>query len=112
LKSLLFLPNNGTALQVRRSSLCVRAPDARLCERCEATETLYPARVHGLRTIILAGRGGSITDEAIRWVAREGVSLYLMCLSGEAFAIIAEAVETNHRRRGLGSSPETVPGRP
>ena len=47
----------------------------------------------------LAGRGGSITDEAIRWIAREGVALYLMCLSGEAFTVIGETMETDHRRR-------------
>lgn len=73
--NLLFLAENGAALQVRRGSLCVRSADA--------SEALYPPRVHGIRTIILAGRGGSITDEAIRWTAREGAALYLMCLSGE-----------------------------
>jgi CRISPR-associated endonuclease Cas1 len=34
--------------------------------------------------------------------AREGVALYLMNLSGEAFAVIGEAVEINHRRWALG----------
>jgi CRISPR/Cas system-associated endonuclease Cas1 len=87
------LADNGAALQVRRVSLCVRNADA--------SEALYPPRVHGLRTIILAGRGGSFTDEAIRWTAREGVALYLMCLNGEAFAVIGEAMEGDHRRRGL-----------
>jgi CRISPR/Cas system-associated endonuclease Cas1 len=93
--NLLFLAENGAALQVRRGSLCVRAADG--------TETLYAARVHGVRVIILAGRGGSITDEAIRWAGREGVALYLMCLNGEAFAVLGEAIEADHRRRGLAS---------
>jgi CRISPR-associated protein Cas1 len=92
-KNLLFLAENGTALQVRRGSLCVRDT--------EGTETLYPARVHGLRSIIMAGRGGSLTDEAIRWAGREGVALYLMCLHGEGFAVIGEAMETDHRRSAL-----------
>lgn len=39
---------------------------------------LYPARVHGLKSIIMAGHGASITSEALRWCAREGVPLYLM----------------------------------
>jgi hypothetical protein len=68
MKSLLFLPDNGTALQVRRGSLCVRGSNV--------AETLYPSRVHGIRTIILAGHGPFITGEAIRWTAREGVALY------------------------------------
>lgn len=93
LKKFLFLSENGVALQIRRGSLCVRGSDG--------TETLYPARMHGLHTIIMAGRGGSITDEAIRWTVRESVAIYLMCRSGEAFAIIGEAVETDHRRSAL-----------
>ncbi|MGA9214241.1 MAG: CRISPR-associated endonuclease Cas1 [Methylocella sp.] len=93
MKSLLFLQSNGTALQVRKGCLCVRDSDG--------AESLHPARVHGLRTIIMAGRGGSFTDEAIRWVAREGVALFLMCRSGECFAAIGEAANGNHRRRAL-----------
>ena len=92
-KNLLLLAENGAALQVRRGSLCVRGADR--------TETLYPARVHGLRVIIMAGRGGSLTDEAIRWAAREGVALYLMCRSGEAFSVVGETMETDHRRLAL-----------
>jgi hypothetical protein len=102
LKSLLFLPENGTALQVRRGSLCVRNQDA--------TTTLYPPRVHGLRTIILAGHGVSLTSEAIRWASREGAALYLMNLSGEAFAVIGETVETDHRRLALASTPTAIRG--
>jgi CRISP-associated protein Cas1 len=90
---LLFLPENGVALQVRRASLCVR--DA------TGEEALYPPRVHGFRTIILGGRGRSITDESIRWASRENVALYLMCKSGEAFAVIGEAVGVDHRRAAL-----------
>ena len=94
MKSLLFLPDNGTALQVRRGSLRVRIGFG-------FAETSYPPRVHGIRTIILAGQGVSITGEAIRWTAREGVELYLMGMSGEAFAIIGEAVGSDHRRSAL-----------
>jgi CRISPR/Cas system-associated endonuclease Cas1 len=101
-KNLLFLSESGAALQVRRGSLCVRDSDG--------TETLYPARVHGIRTIILAGHGPSFTGEAIRWAAREGVVFYLMNLSGEAFTFISEAAETDHRRLALAYTPETVAG--
>jgi CRISP-associated protein Cas1 len=93
LKSLLFLPTNGTALQVRKGSLCVRTADS--------VEALYPARIHGYRTIILAGRGGSITDEAIRWAARENVALWIMCRAGECHAVIAEAPGMDNRRQPL-----------
>jgi CRISPR/Cas system-associated endonuclease Cas1 len=92
--SLLFLPDNGTALQVRRGALRVRIGFG-------STETFYPPRVHGFRTIILAGQGVSITGEAIRWTAREGVALYLMGMSGEAFAVIGEAASSDHRRSAL-----------
>ena len=91
------------SLAVRRVSLCVR--------RSDAAETLYPSRVHGLRTIILAGRAGaSFTSEAIRWTVREGVGLYLMCLSGEAFSIIGETTETDHRRAALAYTPASIQG--
>ncbi len=93
MENLLFLSENGVALQVRRASLCVR--DA------TGEETLHAPRVHGFRTIILAGRGCSFTDEAIRWTCRENVTLYLMCKSGEAFAVIGEAVGVDHRRAAL-----------
>jgi CRISPR/Cas system-associated endonuclease Cas1 len=67
----------------------------------DGTETQCPARVHGLRTIILAGHGASITSEAVRWLAREQVACYLMERSGEAFAVLASAVEIDGRRRAL-----------
>jgi hypothetical protein len=93
LKSLLFLPDNGVALQVRRGSLCVRYTDG--------AETLYFPRIHGFNTIIMAGRGFSLTDEAIRWAARENVAIFLMCRAGECHAIIAEAARMDHRRAAL-----------
>jgi CRISPR/Cas system-associated endonuclease Cas1 len=59
---------DGLALQARRGSLCIRERDG--------TETLHAARVHGLRTILIAGHGASVTSEAMRWCAREAVALY------------------------------------
>jgi CRISPR-associated protein Cas1 len=91
--SLYYLPEDGVALQMRCGALCARAPDS--------TVRLFEPRVHGLRVIVLAGHGASITSEAIRWCGREGVSLYVMERNGEAFAVIAEAVEADGRRRAL-----------
>lgn len=54
-----------------------------------------------LRTIILAGRGFSLTDEAIRWASREGVAILAMCRSGECFAVIADAAGGRSRRSAL-----------
>jgi CRISPR-associated protein Cas1 len=93
MRSLLFLPDPGTALQHRRGQLCIRGKDG--------TETLYPPRTHKLKTIILAGPGASVTAEAIRWAARENVSLFLMALSGECHAVFAEAVKGTLSRRGI-----------
>ena len=92
-RSLYYVPEDGVALQMRHGALCARAPDG--------TVRLFEPRVHGLRIIVLAGHGASITSEAIRWCGREGVSLYVMERNGEAFAVIAEAVEADGRRRAL-----------
>jgi CRISPR/Cas system-associated endonuclease Cas1 len=72
----LIVSEPGVALQNRRGSLCIRERDG--------VEMLYPARVHGLKTIILAGHGVSITSEALRWCSREGVPLFIMERSGES----------------------------
>jgi CRISPR/Cas system-associated endonuclease Cas1 len=84
------LTGPGIALQNRRGSLCVRERDG--------IEMLYPARVHGLKTIIIAGHGASITSEALRWCARECVPLYVMERFGECLAFITEAAECDCRR--------------
>jgi CRISPR-associated protein Cas1 len=81
-----------SALQFRRGSLCVRTRNG---------EQLLPARLHGIGTIILAGHGASFTADALRWIAREGIALYLMNLNGEAFSFPGAAVETDHRRKAL-----------
>jgi CRISPR-associated endonuclease Cas1 len=57
--------------------------------------------MHGLKTIILAGHGLSITSEAIRWLGRENVACYLMNRSAEAVAVIANAPQADARRRAL-----------
>jgi CRISPR-associated protein Cas1 len=92
MRSLLFLDDDNTALQFRRGSLCVRTREG---------ERLLPARLHNVRAIILAGHGASFTADALRWVAREGVALYLMNLNGEAFSFPGAAIETDYRRKAL-----------
>jgi CRISPR-associated protein Cas1 len=89
----LILSEPGLALQTRRGSLCIR-------ER-GGEETLHPARVHGLKTILLAGHGASITSEAMRWCTRETVALYLMERSGECLALLADSHECDARRSAL-----------
>jgi hypothetical protein len=92
-RSLYYVPEDGVALQMRHGALCARAPDS--------TVRLFAPRVHGLRVIILAGHGASITSEAIGWCGREGVGLNVMERAGQAFAVITEAVEADGRRRAL-----------
>jgi CRISPR-associated protein Cas1 len=84
---------DGLALQMRKGSLCIRESDG--------TETLYPARIHRLKTILLAGHGASITTEAMRWCAREAVALYLMERSGECLTLLMDATECDARRSAL-----------
>jgi CRISPR associated protein Cas1 len=93
----------GIALQTRKGSLCIR-------ER-SGEEKLYPARVHRLKTIILAGHGASVTSEALRWCARENVALFVMERAGECLTLLAAAGECDARRSSLGYSPKTVRGR-
>jgi CRISPR-associated protein Cas1 len=49
----------------------------------------------------LAGHGASITAEALRWTAREEVTLYLMNLAGECLSVLGESVDIDHRRKAL-----------
>jgi CRISPR-associated protein Cas1 len=89
----LVLGEPSLALQARKGSLCIRERDG--------TETLHPARVHGLKTILLTGHCASVTSEAMRWCAREAVALYLMERSGECLALLAEGQECDARRSAL-----------
>jgi CRISPR-associated protein Cas1 len=89
----LIITEPGIALQNRKGSLCVH--------NREGVETHYPARIHGLKTIVLAGLGSSITSEALRWCAREGVALYVMERSGEFMALLTEATEGHSTRATL-----------
>jgi CRISP-associated protein Cas1 len=91
--SALIITEPGIALQLRRMSLCIR-------ER-EGENALYPARVHGLKTIVLAGHGASVTSEALRWCSRENVALYVMERSGECLTLLAAAGECDARRSAI-----------
>jgi hypothetical protein len=89
----LIIAEPGVALQNRKGSLCIRGR--------EGIETHYPARIHGRKTIVLAGLGSSITSEALRWCTREGVALYVMERSGECVAAFADPLEAGSRRAAL-----------
>ena len=93
MRSFLFLPLSGVALQSRRGALCARQADG--------DEALYQPRVHGLRSIIIAGRGASIRSVAIYWCKREGVSLYVLDRAGACIAVLTDAPECDGRRRAL-----------
>ena len=90
---LYYLPEDGVALQMRRGALAARGADG--------AARLFEPRVHGLRTILLAGHGASISSEAIRWCAREGVSLYVAERNGECMALFANATFADGRRKAL-----------
>ena len=92
-RSLYYLPEDGVALQMRRGALAARGADGAV--------RLFEPRVHGLRTILLAGHGASISSEAIRWCAREGVSLYVAERNGECMALFANATFADGRRKAL-----------
>ena len=90
---LYYLPEDRVALQMRRGALAARGADGAV--------RLFEPRVHGLRTILLAGHGASISSEAIRWCAREGVSLYVAERNGECMALFANATFADGRRKAL-----------
>ena len=90
---LYYVPEDGIALQMRRGAVCARAPDS--------TVRLFEPRVHGLRIIILAGHGASITSEAIGWCGREGVGLYVMERNGDCAALFADTPLIDGRRKAL-----------
>ena len=94
MRSLLFIDEPSIGIRAWGGSLV-------LWRKGHPEPLVFPPRIHHLRTIILAGHGASISIEALRWLAREGVALYLMERSGECLALFAAAPETDGRRRSL-----------
>ncbi len=77
---LAFIDAAGSALQIRRHALCVRFPDG--------TEHTIEPRDHRLKCVILAA-SGSITTEAVAWLASERVGLLVANKSLTAFSLFA-----------------------
>jgi hypothetical protein len=69
LDKLLYLAVPGVSLSVRAGRLIVN------------DEKTYSPSTHSLRCIILAN-AGFITTDAVAWLAREHVALFIACLSG------------------------------
>ena len=90
---LLFI-DAGCALQSRRGSLCIR--DVR-----SGSETLYPARVHGIRTIVLAGYGSNVTSEAAHGVVRLGATVARE-IAGLALKVVPITEAAKSVRRVIG----------
>jgi hypothetical protein len=63
------------ALQVRTGALRVRLGDG--------TERLFQPAGHGLRAVVLAGHGSSISGDAIAWMVREKVAILISSNSTE-----------------------------
>jgi CRISPR/Cas system-associated endonuclease Cas1 len=58
-------------------------------------------RKHGLRHIVLAGHGASLTSETARWLIAEGVQLTLAGRSGEAIGLLGHSPETDYSSLAL-----------
>jgi CRISPR-associated endonuclease Cas1 len=69
------LSKHGVALQARSGALLVRLGDG--------TERLFQPAEHGLRAVVLAGHGSSITGDAIAWMVREKVAILISSNSTE-----------------------------
>lgn len=88
----LIISEKGTALQIRKNCLCIRAFDG--------TETRIEPRTN-LQTILICAEGFSLTQEAIRWASREGVMVIIAARSGEAITLISNDVSCDTRRKAL-----------
>ncbi len=84
---LAFIGEDGVALQVRKGALCIRSADG--------AERLFRPSEHIIKTLILAGAGGPVTVEAIRWVEAERVGLLIANRSGEGFSLFSTDATLN-----------------
>jgi hypothetical protein len=91
---LAYIDAPGTALQVRCGSVAIRFADG--------TERHFRPGEHRLETIVLAGRGASVTSEAVRWSLAENVALLIADRNGEAITLSRIAPEWNEPIRESG----------
>jgi CRISPR/Cas system-associated endonuclease Cas1 len=83
-----FIIDYPASLKVRNGALDVNG------------SRFYP-RDYPFHTIVLAGPGFMVTSEAIRWIARQHVSLFICPSSAEIFSVIGHAPEANAGRAAL-----------
>ncbi len=91
--ALAYIDAPGTAPQVRGGSLAIRFAN-------ESERTFRPNE-HRFETIVLAGRGASVT-EAVRWLLAENVALLIANRNGEAITLSRIAPEGNEAIRESG----------
>ena len=90
---IMHIAEPGVALKVRAGSLFMRAPDGR--------ELLAAPREHRIKIIILAGFGGSVSVEAIRWLQVEHIALLIAHGPVETFSLFSTDPRTDARRSAL-----------
>ena len=91
-RGLLYIEAPGTALQVRAGDLSIRLDDG--------VSHLFPPGGR-LRTIILAGRGNSITTNAVAWLLAEHVELLISENAEQFIALFASDPRANASRAAL-----------
>jgi|ERR1700730_597513 len=86
-RGLLYIEAPGTALQVRVGELSIRLADG--------SRHLFRPREHRLRTIVLAGRGNSITTNAVAWLLAEHVELLISENAGQFIGMFAPVADSS-----------------
>src|SRR6202035_5262324 len=92
-KGLLYIEAPGTALQVCVGDLSIRLADG--------TQHLFPPGTHRLRTIILAGRGNSVTSNAVAWLVAERVELLISENASQFIALFASSPHADTSRAAI-----------
>src|ERR1700730_12924501 len=92
-RGLAYIEAPGTALQVCVGDLSIRLADG--------IRHLFPPGEHRLRTIILAGRGNSITSNAVAWLLAERVELLISEDAEQFIALFASAPLADASRAAL-----------
>ena len=92
-RGLLYIEAPGTALQVCVGDLSIRLADG--------SRHLFRPGEHKLRTIILAGRGNSVTTNAVAWLLAERVELLISENASQFIALFASSPHADTSRAAI-----------
>jgi len=85
----IILDGYGCYCKIRNDAFCVEYDSDRLM-------TLYRG-VHKIKQIILVARGGYVTYDAMKWLAQQDITMYLMDFNGELLQVLSPKQNRNAR---------------